>query len=161
MFNNSQSEQMCQQELDEENFQASPILNIKSNDVAYMLIARKDLSTACIDLTGRFPMRSSRGNQYILNGCHYDENCIHSIAIKKRKSATLTATWQSLYDIFTKSSTAPNMYVMGIEISNESKEALQTNDTTYQLVPPHSHRHNLDERAIHIWKIIRKMVWQV
>ena len=152
LYNNSHSEQVCHQELDEDNFPASPIPNIKSNDVAYMLIDRKELNTAYIDLTGRFPMRSSRGNQYILIGYHYDANCIHGIAIKNRKSATLTAAWQSLHDTFTKAGAAPNTYVMDNEISNDLKEALQTNDTTYQLVPPHSHRRNLAERAIQTWK---------
>ena len=152
LYNNSHSEQVCHQELDEDNFPASPIPNIKSNDVAYMLIDRKELSTAYTDLTGRFPMRSSRGNQYILIGYHYDANCIHGIAIKNRKSATLTAAWQSLHDTFTKAGAAPNTYVMDNEISNDLKEALQTNDTTYQLVPPHSHRRNLAERAIRTWK---------
>ena len=41
---------------------------------------------------------------------------------------------------------------MDNDISNDLKEALQKNDTTYQLVPPYSHRHNLAERAIQTWK---------
>ena len=91
--------------------------------MAYMLIDRKELSTAYTDLTGRFPVRSSRGNQYILIGYHYDANCIHGIAVKDRKAATLTAAWQSLHDMFAKAGVAPNTYVMDNEISNDLKMA--------------------------------------
>ena len=99
LYNNSQSEQVCQEELEEDNFPTSPIPNIKSNDVAYMLIDRKELSTAYTDLTGRFPMRSSRGNQYILIGYHYDANCIHGIAIKigKRPLSQLHGNHYTIY----------------------------------------------------------------
>ena len=41
---------------------------------------------------------------------------------------------------------------MDNEISNDLKIALKENDTSYQLVPPYSHRRNLAERAIQTWK---------
>ena len=141
-------EQVFQEELDDDTFQQSPSPNIKTNNVAYILINKKELSTAYMDLTGRFLMRSSRGNQYILVGYHFDANCIHGIATKDRTATTLTADWQTLHDLFAKAGVAPNTYVMDNEISTDLKEALQTNKTTYQLVPPYSHRRNLAERAI-------------
>ena len=54
------------EEMNNDNFPASPVPNVKSNDVAYALINKNEISTAYTDLTGRFPMKSSRGNQYIL-----------------------------------------------------------------------------------------------
>ena len=123
-----------------------------TNEVAYMLIDKKELSTAYTDLTGRFPMRSSRGNQYILIGYHYDANCIHGIAIKDRTPTTITEAWRSLHDIYTQAGVAPNAYVMDNEISQDLKIAFKQNDVIYQLVPPYSHRRNLAERAIQTWK---------
>ena len=41
---------------------------------------------------------------------------------------------------------------MNNKISYDLKEALQNNETTYQLVPPYSHRRNLAEMAIQTWK---------
>ena len=41
---------------------------------------------------------------------------------------------------------------MDNEISNELIEALKDNNTTYQLVPPYTHRRNLAERAIQTYK---------
>ena len=83
-------EEVLTEELHTDNFPNSPTPNVPTNEVAYMLIDKKELSTAYTDLTGRFPMRSSRGNQYILIGYHYDANCIHGIAIKDRTATTLT-----------------------------------------------------------------------
>ena len=145
-------EEVFIEELDEDSFPQSPVPNIKTNDVAYILVNKNELSTAYTDLTGRFPMRSSRGNQYILIGYHYDANCIYGIAIKDRTAATLTTTWQTLHNIFEKAGVAPNTYVMDNEISNDLKAALTKNETSYQLVPPYSHKRNLAERAIQTWK---------
>ena len=97
-------------------------------------------------------MRSSRGNQYILVGYHFDGNFIYGKAVKDRKISTLTASWKQLHDIFAKSGAAPNTYVMDNEISKEIIEALEENNTTYQLVPPYTHRQNLAERAIQTYK---------
>ena len=72
-------EHVFKEYLDEDNFPQSPNPNIKTNDVAYMLIDRNELSTAYTDLTGRFPVRSSRGNHYILIGYHYDAKIVYMV----------------------------------------------------------------------------------
>ena len=120
--------------------------------MAYVIINKNDICTAYTDLTGRFPMRSSRGNQYILVGYHYDGNCIYGTSIKDRKASTLTTAWEQLHKMFARAGAAPNTYVMDNEISNELIEALKDNNTTYQLVPPYTHRRNLAERAIQTYK---------
>ena len=120
--------------------------------MAYVIINKNDICTAYTDLTGRFPMRSSRGNQYILLKYHYDGNCIYGTAIKDRKASTLTTAWEQLHKMFARAGAAPNTYVMDNEISNELIEALKDNNTTYQLVPPYTHRRNLAERAIQTYK---------
>ena len=40
--------------LDEDSFPVSPNPNVKTYDVAYMVINRKEISTAYTDFTGRF-----------------------------------------------------------------------------------------------------------
>ena len=136
------------QEPDDDSFLNSPTPNVKTNDVAYMIIDRDQLSTAYTDLTGRFPCRSSSGNEYVMVAYHYDGNCIVGRALKNRKKETLTACWQTMHDIFQKAGAAPNTYVMDNEISQEFITTLDKNKTSYQLVPPHTHRQNLAERAI-------------
>ena len=139
-------------ELKNDSLPTSDSPNVKTNEVAYEIINKTAICTAYTDLTGRFPMRSSRGNQYIMVGYHYDGNCILGKVIKDRKSSTLTAAWQSLHASFKKSGVAPATYVMDNETSNELLKALSDNSTSYQLVPPHTHRRNMAEHAIQTYK---------
>ena len=101
------------------------------------------MCTTHTDLSGRFPMRSSRGDQYILVGYHYDGNCIYGKAVKDRKAATLTAAWKQLHDIFAKVGIAPHTHVMDNQVYNKLIEAFDENNTTYQLVPPYTHFRNI------------------
>ena len=79
----------CNMEAD--HFPPSLSPNEKTNDVCYAIIDKDVISTAYTDLTGRFPMRSSRDNEYIMVAYHYDANLIYGNAIKNRKANTLTA----------------------------------------------------------------------
>ena len=56
-------------------------LNIKTNQVCYAIIDPSNNSRAYMDLTGIFPKRSSRGNEHILVGYHYDANYIHGMPL--------------------------------------------------------------------------------
>ena len=42
-----------------------------------------------IDITGRFPFRSLRGNQYILVAYHVDANAIYGQPMKNRESDSI------------------------------------------------------------------------
>ena len=64
--------------------------NIKTNAVAYAVIDHDEISAGYTDLKGKFPQRSSRGNEYILVGYHYDANAILAVTIKDRTASTLT-----------------------------------------------------------------------
>ena len=131
---------------------SSPTPNVKTNQVAYILIDKKDLTTAYQDLTGRFPYRSSRGNEYILIGFHYDANSIIAHPVKNRKGPTLIQAWEHLHHTFGKAGVAPDVWILDNEISYDLKTAFDINNTKFQLVPPHSHRRNAAERAIQTWK---------
>ena len=63
-------EELFTEKRDDDKFPTSPTPNIKTNDVACILINKNELSTAYTDLTGRFLMQSRRGNQYMLIGYH-------------------------------------------------------------------------------------------
>ena len=117
-----------------------------------MVMNRNDLAVAYTDLTGRFPCKSSRGNEYILVAYHFNGNYIISRALKNRKAETITKTWQTINNMFTQAGVAPNAYVMDNVISSDFVAALTKNNTSFQLVPPHTHRRNLAERAIQTFK---------
>ena len=50
-----------------------------------------------MDLTGRFPHCSSRGNEYVLIAHDYDSNGILGTPLKNRQAAIITAAWKLLY----------------------------------------------------------------
>ena len=137
---------------EEDNFPTSPSPNHKTNKVAYVLIDRDEINTAYHDLTGRFPIRSASGNEYIMVAYHYDANCILGHPVRDRTAASLKKAWEHLHLEFEKAGTAPETWVMDNEISAELKKAFVKYDVNFQLVPPRSHRRNLAERAIQTWK---------
>ena len=125
----------------------------KTNDVCYVIteLSHRDL-TAYIDLTGRFPFQSSRGNNYILVGYHYDSNAILAEPLKNRTASEITKTWKIINSKYAQAGMQPNTYVLDNEISNELRQAFHKQQVTHKLVPPHTHRRNLAERAIQTFK---------
>ena len=65
-------------------FPQSNAPNIKTHEVAYSLVELPPKNIAYTDLTGRFPYRSSSGNEYIMVGYHFDGNVILGEPIKNR-----------------------------------------------------------------------------
>ena len=76
--------------IDEDYFTMSDIPNKKTYEVYYFLISPDEISTGFMNLTGRFPQKSSQGHEYILVGYHYDSNLIHGIPVKNRKGSSLS-----------------------------------------------------------------------
>ena len=64
--------------------------NTKTHYVCYVLLNPQEIATGYMDLTGRFPKRSSQGNEYILVAYHYNTNLIKAIPIKNRHSQVIT-----------------------------------------------------------------------
>jgi hypothetical protein len=122
----------------------------KTHDVCYSLFATTD--KAFMDLTGRFPYKSSRGNEYILIAYHYDSNAILGLPLKNRQAKTITTAWKSLQDKLIISGAAPSTWILDNETSHELQSAMTKYKTTFQFVPPHTHRANLAERAIQTFK---------
>ena len=143
---------IVQRSVPEDMHPASPTPNTREHRVAYGVVNKEELVTAYKDLTGRFPIRSTAGNEYILVGYHYDANCILGYPVKNRTGPVLTTAWKHLQEQFTKAGLAPDVWILDNEISKELTDAFDKDNTKYQLVPPHSHRRNLAERAIQTWK---------
>ena len=105
-----------------------------------------------MDLTGRFPYKSSRGNEYILIAYHFDFNAILGVAIKNHQAKTITTVWKSIQDKFIISGSAPNTWVLDNITSYKLQAAMTKYKTTFQFVPPHTHQANIAERAIQTFK---------
>ena len=125
---------------------------VKTYQVLSTIIPFEANGKAFHDLTGRFPHKSSRGNEYLLVHYDYDSNGILAEPLKNRQSAEIKRGWQVLYDQLAKRGNAPSIYIMDNEASAELKAACDKYDLAYQLVPPHVHRRNTAERAIQCFK---------
>ena len=126
--------------------------NVRTN--CYMAKIQKFTPTdkAYSDLTGRFPVQSSRGNNYIMVIYSYDANAILAEPLKNRSAGEIVKTWKIINEKLAKAGVCPLVYILDNEISKEFKEALHKKNIKYQLVPPHIHRANAAERAIQTYK---------
>ena len=124
---------------------------IKSTNAVIYAVVRSD-NKAYMDLCGRFPYVSSRGNKYIMIGYHYEANAILGLALKNRQAKTLTNGWKYLHNLFTTKGLKPTTWVLDNETSAELHTAMEKYKTTFQLVPPHIHRANAAEKAIQTFK---------
>jgi hypothetical protein len=128
------------------------IPNVKTFSACAAIVPFVAKNRAYHDLTGRFPHRSSRGNEYLLIVYDYDSNSILHSPLKNKTASEIKRGWLSIHARLAKGGNQPKLYIMDNEASNELKQALAKNDLAYQLVPPHLHRRNAAERAIRTFK---------
>ena len=123
--------------------------NVKTNGILCMLLqTKKETGKAYIDLTGRFPIRSDRGNEYILVGYHYEANAILATPLKSSLAGDITDAWELLHNQVAKAGVAPTLYIVNNESNMTLNNAMDKYETDYQLVPPDNHKPNIAERAI-------------
>ena len=67
-----------------------------SKTQAYFFIARKESGTTYSELTGRYPIISSPGNQYIVICCNYDTNGIQATPTKTHNYAEIRDSTMSM-----------------------------------------------------------------
>ena len=82
-------------ETDEGHFPLPDTPNVKTFEACAMLVPFTAKNTAYHDLTGRFPHRSSRGNEYlIVVDYDHDSNSILAIALKNKAGAGIkSGSW--------------------------------------------------------------------
>ena len=141
-------------------FLASAKPNVKTQQVVYFLSTADSLGLAYSDLTGKFPVQSSRGNNYLLVGYHQDANAILVEPLINRQAQTIVTAWSTLNACFKLSGMKPSTWVMDNKCSSDLKSALNKEEIHWQLVPPHNHRANAAERAIQTLNITLKLVLQ-
>jgi hypothetical protein len=104
------------------------------------------------DLTGKFPVRSSKGNSYVMVCYNYDCNYIKVIPMKSRSASEWVKAYDSVHQELTVKGFKPKIQTLDNEASTALKTFFTVNDITYQLVPPHCHRRNAAELAIRTFK---------
>ena len=103
--------------------------------------------TTYTDLTGRFPYKSTRGNEYMFVMYDFDSNAISARPLKNRQAKTILDAWEILHTELTKHGHPTKNFVLDNECSIELKAALRKNNRNFELTPPNVHRRNAAERA--------------
>jgi hypothetical protein len=131
--------------------QPSPDTDLGTNTyLAYAVIVDQgQLYTA---LTGKFPVRSSKGNSYVMLFYIYDCNYIKVIPMKSRSASKLVKAYDSIHQELTIKGFKPKLQTLNTEASTALKNFFTVKNIAYQLVPPHCHRRNAAERAIRTFK---------
>jgi hypothetical protein len=124
-------------------------LGTKTHLVYAVLVDQGQLYT---DLTGKFPVRSSKGNSYVMVCYVYDCNYVKVFPMKSRSASEWVKAYDNIHQELTDKGFKPKLQTLDNEASAALKHFFTTNDVEYQLVPPHCHRRNAAERAIRTFK---------
>ena len=104
------------------------------------------------DLTGKSPVQSDRGNNYILVAYHYDANNILTKTLKNITGSCILNDITKIRDKLRKQGLTPKLHIMDNEVSEDLKKYFKDSDIQLQLVPPHMHRINAAERDVRTFK---------
>jgi hypothetical protein len=104
------------------------------------------------DLTGNFPVQSSKGKNVLMICIFYDTSYIKPIAMKFKSGAEWVRAFSIVFDRMTSKGFKPKLQTMDNEASAALKNYFTEKEMSYQLVPPHCHRTNDAERTIRTFK---------
>jgi hypothetical protein len=124
-------------------------LGTKTHLVYAVVVDQGQLYT---NLTGKFPVRSSKGNSYVMLCYIYDCNYIKVVPMKYRSASEWVKAYESIHQELTVKGFKPKLQTLDNEASTALKNFFTVNNIAYQLVPPHCHRRNAAERAIRTFK---------
>ena len=121
-----------------------------SNELHVRVVSVSKLYT---DDTGRFPIRSRKGNQYIMIAYHCDSNTILQAPFKTKKDAHRIEAYNSIMQRLRDRGHRVDLQILDNEASADYKRVIEQKwKCNYQLVPPDVHRRNAAERAIRTFK---------
>jgi hypothetical protein len=82
----------------------------------------------------------------------FDCNYVKVVPMKSRSASKWVKAYDHIHQELTAKGFRPKLQTLDNEASTALKNLFATNDVEYQLVPPHCHRRNADERAIRTFK---------
>jgi hypothetical protein len=110
------------------------ILGHKNPPFYAVLVDQGQLYT---DLMGKFPVRSSKGNSYIMVCYVYDCNYVKVIPMKSRSASEWVKAYDTIHQELTIKGFRPKLQTLDNEAFAALKNLFTTNNVEYQLVPPH------------------------
>jgi hypothetical protein len=104
------------------------------------------------NLTGKFLVRSSKGNSYVMVCYIYDYDYVKVIPMKSRSASEWVKAYDTIHQELTVKGFKPKLQTLDNEASTALKNFFTVNDIAYQLVPPHCHLQNAAKSAIRTFK---------
>jgi hypothetical protein len=120
-------------------------LGTKTHLVYAVVVDQGQLYT---NLTGKFPVQSSKRNSYVMVCYIYHCNYVKVIPMKSRSASEWVKSYDTIHQELTLKGFKPKLQTLDNEASTALKNFFTINDIAYQLVPPHCYRRNAAERAI-------------
>ena len=105
-----------------------------------------------IDLTGRFPIPSDDGSEYLLLFYAVDPNYIHVEPVTARSATAIGRAFRSGHSWFADHRVTTSYLHLDNETSTELRTYCAKEDITLQYCPPNNHRANKAERCIRSFK---------
>jgi hypothetical protein len=124
-------------------------LGTRTHLVYAVLVNRGELYTY---LTGKLPVRSSKGNSYVMFFFIYDCNYVKVIPMKSMSASEWVKAYDTIHQELTVKGFKPKLQTLDNEASTALKNFFTINGISRKLVSPHSHRRNAAERAIQTFK---------
>jgi hypothetical protein len=124
-------------------------LGTKTHLVYAVVVDQGQLYT---DRTGNFPVRSRKGNYYLMLCYIYDCNYIKVDPINSMSASEWVKSYDSIHQELTVKGFKPKLQTLDNEASTALKSFFTVNNIAYQLVPTHCHRRKAAERGIGTFK---------
>jgi hypothetical protein len=111
--------------------------NTKSGTKTHLVYAvLVDQGQLYTDLTGKFPVRCSKGNYYVMVCYVYDCNYVKVVPMKSRSASEWVKPYGHIHQELTAKGFKPKLQTLDNEASAALKTFFTANDVEYQLVPP-------------------------
>jgi hypothetical protein len=120
------------------------------NHLVYAVLV--DQGQLYMDLTGTFSVRNSKGNWYVMVCYVFDCNYVKVLRMKSRSASEWVTSYDLIHQELTSKDFKPKLQTLDNKESSALKKVFTSHGVGYQLVPPHCHRRNAAERAIHTFK---------
>ncbi len=110
----------------------------KEKTVFHRILDMEDEATLKIytNQPGRFPKKSSCGNQYIIVLAKVDSNAVLVEPMKNRTAGKMVQAYQVLNDRLNSAGIFPKLHILDNKCSDDMKKTIKSNKIDFQLVPP-------------------------
>ena len=119
--------------------QPTPITTRTHTVYAALVDPKQPTGNSFSDLTGRFPIQSNRGANYIFVLYDNDSNAIIVRPLRNRSAQEIQRVFTTVHAYLVVCGLRPRLHTLDNEASTNLKDFLTAEKVEYQLVPPHIH----------------------